>query len=285
MTGTAKLDLTKFYWGVNAAYGSQAYTQAKKVFNQYGLSGSVDVYQGNVGDGVVLVPYTLKDGGGIQGSLRFAEDGSVYDGNTKTEDVLPVNVGRFLVAVTAGKGELKTPLNDSVDPFFDGAKQIYECQAVSNFQTECVEPLGRQMAGVKTDAAIQFSDALVAKAKSHDEGGWWIFHQGWDVGDLVGLQEKYIRSIAVLSSPQLRQKKSDEMISAMFGLWQGAKACVELGQCRTQVVEGPSCRSNETPQTGTTYYYGDTIVRNESGYCEKPEKPEKEPKCFGRNCL
>ncbi|MDO8526487.1 MAG: hypothetical protein Q7T03_02230 [Deltaproteobacteria bacterium] len=290
MTETAKLNLTRFSWGVKVAYGNEALAQAYKVFGRYGLQKTVDVYQESAGNSTILIPYVYKAGDqSVLGLLRFSEDGSVRGGLGKNQDELPAAVGQFLVAAVAGEKGLTAPMDEDQAVLLKGAMQIYECQFEKNFQAECVEPGKQKIAEAKrrrnnekSEAVLTLADQLMEVAEKQDKG-WFKnnFGSGSDASDIRNDYNKFSDRVEKIEADSLdgsvrrlatAEKMFQEMISDGYG-----PECVDLKQCTTE-VETPDCDDGYKADSKTTYFYkGAKVYANGSGECKKiEEKKEKD---------
>lgn len=89
----------------------------RRVFGTYEVPASAVVARGEIGDGEVIVPYSLsisggRQGGQIQGVLRFSESGKVYEGLMGENEIAQTasDTSAFFVAGLFGAGELAKPL-------------------------------------------------------------------------------------------------------------------------------------------------------------------------------
>lgn len=101
----------------------------KDALSKYGIEGRTTFYQGpKVGDGQILLSYKMN---GINGLLRFTENGNLYDGAMGKKIVDVSNrTGRLLIAGLFGIKELSSPLKNEFDKLLLGgilmAKGCYD---------------------------------------------------------------------------------------------------------------------------------------------------------------
>ncbi|MDO8526486.1 MAG: hypothetical protein Q7T03_02225 [Deltaproteobacteria bacterium] len=264
------LDIKKFYAAIKTVYKDNAYLQTKKVFEENGLQERVDVYQGEPNDGIVLLSDSKIN---LQGSL-------------------PATVDRFLVALTAGKSELKNPLKKADADSFEIARQIYQCRVKDNFEQECLKPARAELAernNAEADDLLLFSASMVRRikldakkeARSNEDkvDRFFGFKEKPELGEAISIYKKYRRQVDLIDKTSLEGSEQrlamvrDKMIPEILAESEGVDACVVMGQCTIKEGSSPDCDEGEIVHSEDSYLYKEQVVFTSAAFCE--EEPEK----------
>ena len=291
MSHTKSVSLSTAYWAIQEVYGKEELQKVHAVFKQYGYpkGGVLELSQDTPGDGMVSLEYkTNLQGRPIQGVLRFAEDGSVYDGVVQSNRTLLPAAARLLIEEAFGSNELKNKPSEKELPFFQGAKEVYECHYQGSdaaaFEAACLLPVRQKIAAYREAEALRsnnqksvenvlFAEKMSDIGVKNDDS---IF-SNWHKDVIKKFVDQYLPLIGAIPSDTvvnsaLRLTKSNEMIFEIAQTWEGARACVELGKCESD--SGSRVCDYGTGGYETFYLRSGsekTVVRSEE-WC--PSKPD-----------
>ncbi len=293
MSHTNSVSLARAYWAIREVYGKDALEKTRGFFKQYGCesNGRIELSQDTPGDGMVSLLYQINlQGRPIQGVLRFAEDGNVYDGIVRSHQTLLPAAARLLIDEAFGPDELKTKPTEKELPFFQGAKEVYECHyqgsGTAAFEAACLLPVRQKFAEMhkaeeevvrdkniqKTTNLVTMAYQMLAVAKKKESIWFW---NRWDSKDFQDTVMSYSAQINTIPSDtkkrsEERRQKAEEMIKKSLDTYSGARACEELGQCEHEDI------ASHCPHDGggMDFYLksedGKRIVRREEYGCSSP---------------
>lgn len=298
-------------------YGQEAQAPLAALLTQYGFSETVEVFQEAPGDGVISIPYRVFQGRSvIQGVLRFASDGSVYDGLNKLNAKLGVGVASLVVTSAFGEEELGQKSNGLDTEFLKSALHLYEClnSGFVSGQT-CLDKTDEELASIqrtRSDAAkivadlneqktketerlaniakvrslIDFADQVKNIAIREDQGPF-----GWDKDAVIEILNEELPVISA-TPPDTVEGSRDQVTRAyrmadrLLGISEGRDSCKKILWCNVLTGSEPNCSANATGFASVTYsYHGESLHHDPGGCVEHPKQEKLENPCAGGSCL
>ncbi|MDO8528031.1 MAG: hypothetical protein Q7T03_10150 [Deltaproteobacteria bacterium] len=315
------ISASQLYNTAGKIYGQRAQAPLAKILTEYGFGETVDVFQENPGDGAVSIPYEIfQDKTPIRGVLRFASDGSIYDGLQKLNTRLGTGVGSLLVASAFGEAELGRKPAGLDTQLLKSALNLYACLGSNaDSQSTCLGKTDGKLASLKRtrtekpkklevqngqkanennnirDAFNQKTETLLnfanqVKDISIRDHTPWIIPWGKNKDKVTEILAEELPMISATRSDTLegsrdRITRTMQMINRLMEISEGKESCEDISGCSVEKGSEPSCSADYDGYPPVTYSYQGMTLRSTSGGCSKKQEPIKHDNpCAGGMC-